>query len=115
MSVDCLFCKIIQREISGTIVYEDDDVLAFKDVMPQAPVHLLVVPKKHYAKITDFQEPDQDLIGKIILAANQLAKENNIDEEGFRLVANCNEKGGQTVSHVHFHLLGGRQMDWPPG
>ncbi len=113
--VDCLFCKIINKEINSDILFEDDDVLAFKDINPQAPVHFLIVPKKHISTINDLQQEDEKITGKMILTAQSLAKQENIDENGYRLVFNCNGGGGQEVYHIHLHLLGDRQMHWPPG
>ncbi len=113
--VDCLFCKIISKEINSDILFEDDDVLAFKDINPQAPIHFLIVPKKHISTINDLQQEDEKTTGKMILTAQSLAKQENIDEKGYRLVFNCNRDGGQEVYHIHLHLLGGRQMQWPPG
>ena len=115
MVTDCIFCKIVDGEIDSEIVYQDDRLLAFKDVNPQAPVHLLIIPKQHIESIIDFQEDDAALISDIIFTAQKLAKEFDLDEQGFRIVNNCGEKGGQTVNHVHFHLLGKRQLTWPPG
>ncbi len=113
--MDCLFCKIIKGEIPATKVYEDDEILAFKDVGPQAPVHILVIPKKHISTILDAEPEDNELIGKMFQAANSIAKDKGINKKGFRLVINCNDDGGQAVYHIHLHLLGGRQMTWPPG
>ncbi len=113
--IDCLFCKIINKEINSDILFEDDDVLAFKDINPQAPIHFLIVPKKHISTINDLQQEDEALTGKIILTAQSLVKQENIDENGYRLVFNCNSDGGQEVYHIHLHLLGGRRMQWPPG
>jgi len=112
---DCLFCKIINRELSADIVYEDESFLAFKDINPQAPVHLLIIPKKHIETINDIKEEDGLLIGNMILLAKKLAKKQGIDEKGYRLIYNCNREGGQMVYHIHLHLLGGRAMGWPPG
>jgi histidine triad (HIT) family protein len=111
---DCIFCKIANKEIPSQIIYEDDSVLAFNDIEPQAPVHVLVVPKKHIKDITSLSEADFNIIDKIFKAINKIAQEKGIDD-GFRIVNNCGEKGGQSVHHLHFHLLGGRQMQWPPG
>ncbi len=113
--VDCLFCKIINKEINSDILFEDDDVLAFRDINPQAPTHILIVPQKHISTINDLQQEDEALTGKIILTAQSLVKQENIDENGYRLVFNCNSEGGQEVYHIHLHLLGGRRMQWPPG
>ena len=108
MEEDCIFCKIIKKEIPSTIVYEDDDVIAFRDINPVAPVHVLVVPKKHIASLTDLKEEDQNLIGKIYLTINKIAEMEKIKENGFRVIVNCGKDGGQVVGHVHFHLLGGK-------
>jgi len=110
---DCLFCKIAVKEIPSDIVYEDDEVVAFKDVNPQAPVHILVIPKKHISTLNDID--DFTVTGKIMEVVVKLAKEFNIDEKGYRVVANCNRGAGQSVFHIHFHLLGGRLFQWPPG
>ncbi len=112
---DCIFCKIISGEIPSNEVYSDDELFAFRDVNPQAPVHILVVPRKHIELIVDFTEQDAGLIGRMILAANKIAESEGLVENGFRYVLNCNEHGGQAVFHVHLHVLGGRQMMWPPG
>lgn len=112
---DCLFCKFVSGEISPQTVYEDDDVLAFRDINPQAPCHVLIIPKKHISTLNDLTEEDADLVGKLYLAATKVAKQEGIDEAGYRTVMNCNEQAGQTVFHIHLHLLGGRRMNWPPG
>ena len=112
---DCIFCKIISGDIPGNIVYQDDDVLAFRDLNPQAPTHILIIPKKHIATINDIQPEDAELIGKMYLAAAQVARDEGIAEPGYRVVMNCNREAGQTVFHIHLHLLGGRPMGWPPG
>lgn len=112
---DCLFCKIRDGEIPAEIVYQDDDVLAFNDVNPQAPVHVLIIPKKHISTVNDIAEKDAATIGKLYLAAKHIAAERKTDEDGYRLVVNCNAMAGQTVYHIHLHLLGGRRMTWPPG
>lgn len=111
---DCLFCKIIRGEIPSDFVYEDDKVVAFKDINPQAPVHLLLLPKEHIESADDINQDNSHLIGYIFEVANKLAKENNL-EKGYRIVNNCKEDGGQSVDHIHFHLMGGRQMLWPAG
>ncbi|WP_022820010.1 histidine triad nucleotide-binding protein [Fusobacterium russii] len=105
-----IFTKIINKEIPADIVYEDKDVVAFKDIAPVAPVHILVVPKKEIATINDIKEEDALLIGKIYLVIQKLAKEFNLDKDGYRVVSNCNEYGGQTVFHIHFHLIGGKKL-----
>jgi len=112
---DTIFSKIIKREIPAEILYEDDDVLAFRDVSPQAPVHFLVIPKLEIPTINDLQPDQAELIGKMVLAAKQVAAKQGVAEGGYRLVMNCNEDGGQTVFHIHMHVLGGRAMSWPPG
>jgi histidine triad (HIT) family protein len=112
---DCLFCKIRDGEIPAEVVYEDEDVLAFNDVNPQAPVHVLIVPKKHISTVNDMTADDSKVIGKLYLAAKAIAAKREIDEDGYRLVVNCNSMAGQTVFHIHLHLLGGRRMLWPPG
>ena len=110
-----LFTKIIDREIPADIVYEDNEIISFKDINPQAPIHLLIVPKKIIPTLNDLADSDFELIGKMFKVAQKLAKENNLSESGFRTVFNCNEDGGQTVYHLHLHLIGGRQLHWPPG
>ncbi|MCK4707338.1 MAG: histidine triad nucleotide-binding protein [Gammaproteobacteria bacterium] len=112
---DTLFSKIINREIPAEILYEDDDVLAFSDINPQAPVHFLVIPKLPIATINDIQPDQAELIGKMVLAAQQIAKQKGIAEDGYRLVMNCNKNGGQLVYHIHFHVLGGRALNTPLG
>ena len=108
--MDCIFCKIINKEIPSKIVYEDDEVLAFEDIAPQAPVHIVVIPKKHIAKITEIEKEDETLIGKIYSVINKIAREKQIAEDGFRVIINCGENGGQEVKHIHFHLLGGKKL-----
>jgi len=112
---NCIFCKIIRREIPSEIVYEDNDILAFKDISPVAPTHILVIPKKHIPSIDSLGTEDLELISKVFLILKKLAKDFHLDKDGYRIVNNCGELGGQTVHHLHFHLLGGRQMQWPPG
>ncbi len=112
---ETIFTKIINREIPAEILYEDDEVLAFRDVSPQAPVHFLVIPKQPIPTVNDIQSDQAELIGKMVLAAQQVAREQGVAEDGYRLVMNCNEDGGQTVFHIHMHVLGGRAMSWPPG
>lgn len=113
--MDCLFCKIINGDIPADIVYQDDDVLGFRDVNPQAPQHLLFIPKKHIATVNDLEEQDAVLVGKLYLAAKKVAKDNAFAEQGYRLVMNCNEGAGQTVFHIHLHMLAERSFNWPPG
>lgn len=112
---DCLFCKINNGDIPADILYQDDDVTVFRDVSPQAPVHFLVIPKKHISTINDLQTTDGELIGQMMLAAKNVAAEQGVAEGGFRTTMNCNENGGQSVYHIHLHVLGGRAMNWPPG
>ena len=112
---DTIFGKIIRREIPADIVYEDDNVLAFRDLNPQAPVHVLFVPKKAIATLDAATLDDAELLGKLLLAAASYARREGLAEKGYRTVVNCNEHGGQTVFHLHVHLLGGRPMHWPPG
>lgn len=112
---ETIFSKIIKREIPADIVYEDSDVLAFRDVNPQAPTHILIIPKKAIATVNDLEAADAALVGKMFLAAKNIAAKSGFAEDGYRLVMNCNTGGGQTVYHLHLHLLGGRQFKWPPG
>ncbi|MCD5407411.1 MAG: histidine triad nucleotide-binding protein [Desulfotomaculum sp.] len=112
---ECIFCKIINKEIPAEIIYEDEQVMAFKDVNPVAPVHILLIPKKHIATLFDLTTEDSDVIGQLVLTAKKLAVKLGLEEKGFRLVANCKEDGGQTVFHIHFHLVGERFFAWPPG
>jgi histidine triad (HIT) family protein len=111
----CLFCQIINREIPASIVYEDDAVLAFNDINPQAPVHILVVPKRHISTLNDLQPGDDALVGEIVRRAAMIAGDKAISAGGFRTVFNTNRGAGQTVFHIHLHLLGGRSLEWPPG
>lgn len=113
--MDCLFCKIAKGELESKIVYQDEKVLAFEDIDPKAPHHILIIPKDHIATVNDIASNQAELIGHMVLTAKQLASELNIAEEGYRLVMNCNAGGGQAVYHIHMHLLGGRAMHWPPG
>jgi histidine triad (HIT) family protein len=112
---DCLFCRIVKREIPASIVYEDDQVVAFNDINPQAPMHVLVVPKRHIASLNDLQAEDDQIVGEMVRRAAALAKERGLSERGFRTVFNTNRDAGQTVFHIHLHLVGGRPMNWPPG
>ncbi len=112
---ETLFDKIIRREIPADIVFEDDEILAFRDINPQAPVHVLFIPKKAFATLNDLGTDDAIVIGKLFVAAARWAKAQGFAEDGYRCVMNCNRDGGQTVYHIHLHLLAGRQMDWPPG
>ena len=112
--MDCIFCKIATGEIPSEFIYEDDRVVAFKDINAQAPVHYLVIPKEHIESAMDISEENKDLMGHIIFVASKIAKDEGLDD-GYRIVNNCKENGGQTVDHIHFHVLGKRQMLWPPG
>ena len=112
---DCLFCKIAAKEIPAKIVFEDSHVLAFHDIQPKAPVHIQVIPKTHVARVSELTEKESGLMGRMVLAANRLAQELGVAEPGYRLVVNCNAAAGQSVYHLHLHLLGGRPMGWPPG
>ena len=113
--MDCLFCKIINGEIPSNKVYEDEKVSAFYDISPEAPVHILIVPKEHIPSANALSEENADVVGHIFLVAAKLAGELGFSEKGYRIVNNCGEDGGQTVGHLHFHLLGGRALGWPPG
>jgi len=112
---ECIFCKIAEGGIPAEVVYEDDQVLAFRDLNPQAPVHILVIPRKHIATLNDLDDGDAELMGRLYLAAKRIAADEGIAESGYRTVINCNAGAGQTVFHIHLHLLGGRPMGWPPG
>jgi histidine triad (HIT) family protein len=112
---DCLFCKIIKREIPGSIVYEDDRVLAFNDLNPQAPTHVLLVPKRHIASLDDLTPGDDQIVGELARRAAAIARDRGIAAGGYRTVFNTNRDAGQTVFHIHLHLIGGRAMQWPPG
>ncbi|MFW5452927.1 histidine triad nucleotide-binding protein [Thioalkalivibrio sulfidiphilus] len=111
----CIFCKIANGDIPAEIVYEDDQVLAFRDLNPQAPLHVLVIPRKHIATINDLTPEDEALVGRMYLAARQVAGEAGLATRGYRTVMNCNSEAGQSVYHLHLHVLGGRSMQWPPG
>ncbi|WP_321370971.1 histidine triad nucleotide-binding protein [uncultured Desulfuromusa sp.] len=115
MSADCLFCKIIAGEIPANIIYEDSLLVVFEDIDPQAPQHFLIVPKKHIATTLDLTAEDNELVGHVYQIAGKVARDSGFSADGFRVVNNCNDGGGQTVWHIHFHLLGGRNMTWPPG
>lgn len=115
MSETTVFQKIINREMPAKIVYEDDDTLAFHDVHPQAPVHVLVIPKTRIVNLADLKDEDQALAGKLLLTVRKVAEMLGLDDQGYRVVANVGIDGGQSVDHLHFHILGGRQMKWPPG
>jgi histidine triad (HIT) family protein len=112
---DCLFCKIAAKDIPSQVVYEDELVIAVKDINPSAPVHILLIPRNHIASLNDISAADELLLGHIQLVTRQIAREQNIAADGYRLVLNCGVLGGQEVMHLHYHLLGGREMLWPPG
>ena len=115
MADDCLFCKIIQGEIPSSEVYSDEEFYAFRDISPAAPSHVLIVPRRHLAQVAEAAPDDAGLLGRLILRANAIAQAEGLTEKGFRYVVNCGEWGGQTVSHLHLHILGGREFGWPPG
>ena len=112
---NCLFCKIIAGDIPADVVFESDDVVAFRDINPQAPTHVVIIPKRHISTINDLAESDTDVLGRLYLAAKEIAAKEGISEPGYRTVMNCNAAAGQTVFHIHLHLLGGRDLSWPPG
>lgn len=113
--MDCLFCKVAAGEIPATVLYEDEDVVAFRDISPVAPTHVLIIPRKHIASVNHLQPEDAGLVGRLLLTARELAAELGIADEGYRLNINTNGGAGQTVYHLHLHLLGGRKFNWPPG
>ncbi|MCR1952273.1 MULTISPECIES: histidine triad nucleotide-binding protein [unclassified Clostridium] len=113
--MDCIFCKIINGEIPSKKIYEDEKVIAFHDISPEAPVHFLVIPKEHIQNVNELNEENSNIISHIFLVINKLVKELNIAESGYRIVNNCGKDGGQTVDHIHFHVLGQRELKWPPG
>ncbi|MBI4436939.1 MAG: histidine triad nucleotide-binding protein [Candidatus Omnitrophica bacterium] len=112
---NCLFCKIAKKEIPSTLVYEDASILAFKDINPQAPVHTIIIPREHIERVSEITEKNASLLGEMALVGNRLAQKEGVSERGYRFVINCNREGGQTVFHLHLHLLGGRSFRWPPG
>lgn len=112
---NCIFCKIVKGEIPSNKVYEDEKVLAFKDINPEAPVHVLIIPKNHIGSVNELTEESCDIISYIFIIAKNIAQKLGIADSGYRIVTNCGEDGGQTVGHIHFHLLGGRTLQWPPG
>jgi histidine triad (HIT) family protein len=113
--MDCLFCKIAAGEIPSTKVYEDDLVYAFRDIEPQAPVHVLIIPKQHISSVNEINDENCAIVGHIFKVAAEIAKNEGISEDGYRIVTNIGENGGQTVKHLHYHMLGGRSLQWPPG
>ena len=112
---DCLFCRIAAGEIAAELVFKNDAVVAFRDINPQAPTHILIIPRRHIATINDIGENDRELLGEMYLVAAELARQEGFAEDGYRVTMNCNEGAGQTVFHIHLHLLGGRRFGWPPG
>jgi len=112
---DCLFCKIVAGQVPATIVFQDDHLVAFKDITPRAPTHVLIVPRRHIASLNDLSAGDDALVGEMVRAAAAIATEQGLADRGYRTVFNCNADAGQTVFHIHLHLLGGRTMAWPPG
>ncbi|MGB3861323.1 MAG: histidine triad nucleotide-binding protein [Candidatus Aminicenantaceae bacterium] len=112
---ECIFCKIVNKEIPAKVVYEDDKIIVFDDINPQAPVHVLLIPKEHYTSLNDISEENKDLLGHILFKARQVAQEKGVKESGYRIVLNTARDSGQDVFHIHFHVLGGRRMTWPPG
>lgn len=113
--MDCIFCRIAKKEIPSTVVYEDDQVVAFRDINPQAPVHVLVIPRKHIPSLLEMADEDLILMGRMMKVISKLAGDLGLSADGFRVVNNCGPDAGQTVPHLHFHLLGGRELGWPPG
>ncbi len=114
-SADCLFCKILDGDIPADVIFESDNALAFRDINPQAPTHVLIIPREHIATINELDAGDEAVVGNLFLVAKQIAKREGIADAGYRVIMNCNAAAGQTVFHLHLHLLGGRQMGWPPG
>ncbi|UCE39940.1 MAG: histidine triad nucleotide-binding protein [Candidatus Aminicenantes bacterium] len=112
---DCLFCKIVSKKIPAELIFEDDRIVAFNDINPQAPIHILIIPKEHFASLNDVPEEQKDLLGHILIRGRQIAQNMGIHENGYRIVLNTARDSGQVVFHIHFHLLGGRHMTWPPG
>jgi histidine triad (HIT) family protein len=108
--MDCIFCKIVTGEIPSDSVYEDEEIIAFRDINPQAPVHIIIIPRKHIASLSDLSQSDSALVGRMVMVANKLAKDEGIAEKGYRLVINCGKEGGQLVPHLHLHLVGGRKL-----
>lgn len=112
---DCMFCRILDGDIPADIIYETDDAIAFRDINPQAPTHALIIPRRHISMINDLDTGDQELVGSLFLAAKDVAAQEGLAEDGYRVVVNCGEGAGQSVFHIHLHLLGGRLFNWPPG
>lgn len=112
---NCVFCKIGRRELEAMVVYEDNELIAFRDINPQAPVHILIIPKAHYETLNEIRPEHAELVGRMVVATIQIARQEKLGDRGFRLVLNNGDEAGQTVRHVHLHLIGGRTMNWPPG
>ena len=112
---DCLFCRIVDGEIPADIVHESDSAIAFRDINPQAPTHVLIIPRRHISTINDLNTGDEELVGSLYLAAKEIAQQEGLADDGYRVVMNCGEGAGQSVFHIHLHLLGGRSLNWPPG
>ena len=112
---ECLFCRIAAGEIPAKIVFDDENVVAFEDINPQAPIHIVIIPRKHIPTVLDLTDEDQELVGHLHMVANQIAAEKSLADDGFRLVTNCKKSAGQEVFHIHMHMLGGREFSWPPG
>lgn len=112
---DCIFCQIASKQIPTDLLYEDESIVVFNDLAPQAPVHFLIIPKRHIPTLQDLSVEDGELLTNVFLTVQKLAKKSGVEEKGYRLVANCGEQGGQSVFHLHFHFLAGRPMNWPPG
>ncbi len=112
---DCIFCKIINKEIPASMVFEDEKIIAFNDINSQAPIHILLIPREHFASLNDIPEEKKNILSHLLLKARQIAQEKGIAEKGYRIVLNTEKDSGQEVFHIHFHLLGGRRMHWPPG
>ncbi|MHB1168754.1 MAG: histidine triad nucleotide-binding protein [Longimicrobiales bacterium] len=115
MEQDCLFCRIVRREIPSQIVHETENLLAFRDIDPKAPLHVLIIPKRHIASVSDVESADAPLMGELFVAARAIAREQGVADDGYRVVVNTGAGAGQTVFHIHMHLLGGRDLTWPPG
>ena len=115
MSDNCLFCKVLNGDIPADVIYEADSAIAFRDINPQAPTHVLIIPRRHISTINDLDENDRETVGELFLAAKEIASREGLSEPGYRVVMNCNEGAGQSVFHIHLHLLGGRGLGWPPG
>lgn len=113
--MDCIFCKIANKDIPGKIAFENERVIAFHDLFPQAPTHILIIPKTHYSTLNDVPASESALLGELVSTATAIAKEQGLADKGYRVVMNCNQDGGQSVYHIHLHLLAGRQLAWPPG